>query len=233
MTGWIGEESYFVTGTDTDVGKTVVAVGLLDAARRVGLSSIGLKPVAAGHDGERDGVPCNADALALLDAATVTLEYAVVNPVLLERPMAPHLAAENEGVRIDATELAQHCRAAVAQPVDIVVVEGAGGWLVPLNEHETMADLVAELCMPVVLVVGMRLGCLNHALLTAADIRARGLVLAGWVANCIDPDMPGLPENIDTLRSRLDAPLIGRVRNLGSGDDAADDLDLELLLRHE
>jgi len=225
-------KSYFVTGTDTDVGKTVIAVGLLDAARRAGLRSIGLKPVAAGRDGERDGVPYNADALALLDAATVTLDYAAVNPVLLERPMAPHLAAAIEGVRIDARELAQHCRRAAARPVDIVVVEGAGGWLVPLNERESMADLVTELGMPVVLVVGMRLGCLNHALLTAADIRARGLVLAGWVANCIEPDMAGLQDNIDTLRARLDAPLVGRVQHLGSGDDAADHLDLALLLRH-
>ncbi|MBT8443989.1 MAG: dethiobiotin synthase, partial [Gammaproteobacteria bacterium] len=219
--------------TDTDVGKTVIAVGLLDAARRAGLRSIGLKPVAAGRDGERDGVPYNADALALLDAATVTLDYAAVNPILLKRPMAPHLAAEIEGVRIDASELAQHCRTAISRRVDIVVVEGAGGWLVPLNERESMADLVMELGMPVVLVVGMRLGCLNHALLTAADIRARGLVLAGWVANCIDPDMAGLQDNIDTLRARLDAPLVGRVRHLGRGDDAADDLDLALLLRHE
>ncbi|MFW2404360.1 MAG: dethiobiotin synthase [Gammaproteobacteria bacterium] len=231
--GWSGDQSYFITGTDTDVGKTVVAVGLLDAARRAGLRSIGLKPVAAGRDGERDGVPCNADALALLDAATVKLDYAAVNPVLLERPMAPHLAAEIDGVRIEATELAQQCRAAVAQPVDIVVVEGAGGWLVPLNQRETMADLVAELRMPVVLVVGMRLGCLNHALLTAADIRARGLTLAGWVANCIDPDMAGLQDNIESLRARLDAPLLGRVRHLGRGEDAAADLDLNRLLRHD
>ena len=225
-------KSYFVTGTDTDVGKTVIAVGLLDAARRAGLRSIGLKPVAAGRDGERDGVPYNADALALLDAATVTLDYAAVNPVLLERPMAPHLAAAIEGVRIDARELAQHCRRAAARPVDIVIVEGAGGWLVPLNERESMADLVTELRMPVVLVVGMRLGCLNHALLTAADIRARGLVLAGWVANCIEPAMDGLQDNIDALRARLDAPLVGRVPHLGGGGNAADHLDLALLLRH-
>lgn len=222
----MARNAYFVTGTDTGVGKTVVAVGLLNAARRAGLTTIGLKPVAAGADGERDGVAGNGDALALQDAATVDLDYASVNPVLLSRPLAPHIAAERDGVRIDVAELATRCRAAVDNEVDLVIAEGAGGWLVPLNDTETMADLVLELRLPVILVVGMRLGCLSHALLTSVAIRDVGLRLAGWVANCNESDMEALTDNVDALRARLPAPLLGRIPRLGPGEDAADYLDI-------
>jgi len=222
--------AYFVTGTDTDVGKTVVAVGLLHAARRAGRSTIGLKPVAAGGDAERDGSAYNGDALALQDAATVALDYAAVNPVLLSRPLAPHIAAEHDGVRIEVADLAAAYRAVTANGADVVIVEGAGGWLVPLNDTQTMADLVRELALPVILVVGMRLGCLNHALLTSAAIRGAGLRLAGWVANCKETDMAALAENVETLRGRLRAPLLGCLPCLGEDDEAADYLDLEALL---
>ena len=227
------KNAFFITGTDTDAGKTVIAVGLLTAARRAGLSAIGLKPVAAGCDGERDGVAFNADALALLDASTLEVDYATVNPVLLKEPMAPHVAAEKDGVHIEVKTLADRVRRALAREAELIVVEGAGGWLVPLNARETMADLVAKLDLPVILVVGMRLGCLNHALLTAADIRGRGLALAGWVANCIDPGMAAQRENVEALSDRLDAPMVGRVRHHDSPSAVADDLDLGVLLDHD
>lgn len=230
MTGRVDHNAYFVTGTDTGVGKTVVAVGLLHAARRAGLTTIGLKPVAAGADSERGGVTGNGDALALQDAATLDLDYATVNPVLLSRPLAPHIAAERDGVRIDVADLATRYRAAVGNDADLVVVEGAGGWLVPLNDMETMADLVVELGLPVILVVGMRLGCLNHALLTSVAIRDAGLRLAGWVANCHDGDMEALADNVDALRARLPAPLLGRIPLLGAAKDAADHLDLGVVV---
>jgi len=226
----MAHKAYFVTGTDTGVGKTVVAVGLLNAARRAGRRAIGLKPVAAGGDAECDGSVCNGDALALQEAATVVLDYAAVNPVLLSRPLAPHIAAEQDGIQVEVADLAARCRAVMDNVADIVIVEGAGGWLVPLNDSETMADLVVELRLPVILVVGMRLGCLNHALLTAAAIRDAGLPLAGWVANCHDGEMDAMAENLATLRGRLPAPMLGCLPRLGGDDDAADHLDLEALL---
>lgn len=222
--------AFFVTGSDTGVGKTLIATALLRAAARGGLRTIGMKPVAAGLDGERAGAAYNRDALALRDAATIDLDYATVNPVLLRRAMAPHVAAAIEGIELRVAELARHCRGVLRTDADLVIAEGAGGWLVPLNDTETMADLVSELGLPVILVVGMRLGCLNHALLTAAAIRARGLALAGWVANCMTVDMPALDENIDSLRARLGAPLLGCVPRVADADAAAACLDLRVLL---
>jgi len=221
--------AYFITGTDTDVGKTLVATGLLDAARRLGLDTIGLKPVAAGVDGQHGGAAGNVDAVALRAAATTELDYAAVNPVLLKWSVAPHIAAAAEGVRIDVAEVATQCRRALAIPHDLAVIEGAGGWLVPLNETETCADLCIALELPAILVVRMKLGCLNHALLTAAAIRAAGGTLAGWVANCADADMPAQRENIDALRQRMAAPLLGCIPRLGVGDTAAGYLDLDTL----
>ena len=221
--------AYFVTGTDTGVGKTIIATGLLGAARSLGLKTIGLKPVAAGCHGERDGVAYNNDALALQDAATMSLDYAAVNPLLLPRPVAPHVAAAEADVHIDVAELAAHFLRVTDSDADLVVVEGAGGWLVPLNDDETLADLCIVLELPVIMVVGMQLGCLNHALLTAAAIHGVGLTLAGWVANCADGEMEALDANIDALQARLSAPLLGRVPHLGADDEAAAYLDINLL----
>ena len=215
--------AFFVTGTDTGVGKTRVAVGLLHAARAAGRTTAGLKPVAAGAEGEP---PANADALALQAAATVCLDYAIVNPVLLRRAIAPHVAAAEECVALDVADIVTRCEPAFAAAADFMVVEGAGGWLVPLNERETMADLCVALDAPVVLVVGMRLGCLNHALLTAAAIRAAGLPLAGWVANACAPGMDAFEANLATLRERLPAPLLGVVPHLAAADDASAYLDI-------
>lgn len=224
MTG----RAYFVTGTDTGVGKTRIATGLLDAARRAGLRTVGLKPVAAGIDGESGGHDFNADALALRDAATIELDYPSVNPFLLRRPIAPHIAAALEGRSTSVADLVTHCRRLLDEPFDLAVIEGAGGWLVPLNERETLADVCAELEVPVILVVAMRLGCLNHALLTAAAIRSAGLSLAAWVANCPD-SMDVADENVAALVDRLDAPLLGRVPRLADDASAADHLDLGAL----
>jgi dethiobiotin synthetase len=210
--------AFFVTGTDTGVGKTLAAAALLRAAAARGLRTIGLKPVAAGaalHAGRR----VNDDALLLQAAATVVLPYEQVNPVLLERPMAPHLAAAEEGVRLEVAAIAAACREAARAGHDLLLAEGAGGWLVPLGERETMADLAVALGWPVLLVVGMRLGCLNHALLTAEAVRARGLALAGWIANSAWPAMPALVENVAALDQRLGAPRLGLLPWLGAEPD--------------
>jgi dethiobiotin synthetase len=207
--------AFFLTGTDTGVGKTLIAAALLRVAAAQGLRSVGIKPVAAGCV-ERDGQAVNEDALLLQSQASVALPYREVNPVALRIAMAPHLAAAAEGVRLEIAPLARHCRSMAARGYDFLLAEGAGGWLVPLNENETMADLAAELGWPVILVVGMRLGCLNHALLSAQSIRAAGLRLAGWVANSPWPAMPALAENIACLVARLDAPCLGEIPFLGS-----------------
>jgi dethiobiotin synthetase len=211
---------FFVTGTDTGVGKTLVATALLHAAGARGLRTLGLKPVAAGCSGSA-GRRVNEDALALQAAATVRLDYGQVNPLALGQAIAPHLAAAAEGLRLEVAPLARAVRSTAAVPHDLLLAEGAGGWLVPLNERETMGDLAAALGWPVILVVAMRLGCLNHALLTAAAVRAAGLSLAGWVANCAGAPMAALEANVSTLQTRLGARLIGCVPWLGAAAGAA------------
>ena len=220
-------EALFVTGTDTGIGKTLVASALLVLAARRGLRSLGLKPLASGADATADGLR-NPDALALQALASERLPYAEVNPVVLQPAIAPHIAAGDAGVKLDARGLAGACRAVLARPHDLAVIEGAGGWRVPLNARETLADVARLLDCPVVLVVGMRLGCINHALLSAEAIRADGLVLAGWVANALEPDMPRLADNLATLEQRLGAPCLGRVPHLApvSPEAAADHLRL-------
>lgn len=199
----------FVTGTDTGVGKTVIACGLLRVLAEEGLRAIGFKPVAAGADRTPEGLR-NEDALLLARASSVHRPYDEINPVVLEPAIAPHIAAASVGVSIDVAALAAgHGR--LAGHADVIVTEGAGGWLVPTGPDATLADLAVRLGHPVVLVVGMRLGCINHALLSAAAIRASGLRLAGWVDNLIDPGMPALEENLATLEARLGAPRIGTV----------------------
>jgi len=227
-------QGYFVTGTDTGVGKTLVAAGLLVAAGECGMQTLGIKPVATGCVAAATGSgtgPVNDDALALQSAASIAVDYAMVNPVALAAPIAPHLAAARSGIRIRAGELAAHCRRVYAEcAAQFMVVEGAGGWSVPLNETETMADLCAELGLPVILVVGMQLGCLNHALLTAQAVRAAGLPLAGWVANCMEAEMEELAGNLQSLRNRLAAPPLGVIPYLGAQahpDRAAEYLQLD------
>ena len=194
----------FVTGTDTGVGKTQVAVALIHALRARGLRVAAMKPVSAGNaPGE-----LNEDVVALLQAANVAVDLRDVNPYAFEPAIAPHIAAQQAGVRIDLDVILESY-GRLAAAADVVVVEGAGGWRVPLNEHEDLADLAQHLALPVVLVVGLRLGCLNHALLTADSIAHRKLPWGGWVGNAIDPDMACQSENVASLRARLPGPCLG------------------------
>lgn len=194
----------FVTGTDTGVGKTRVAVALIRALQAQGLRVAAMKPVAAGSaPGE-----INEDVAALVAAADVAADLDDVNPYSFADPIAPHIAAQESGVRIELDVIAA-AFARLAAAADVVVVEGAGGWRVPLNDREDMADLAQRLGLPVVLVVGLRLGCLSHALLTAESIAARRVPWAGWVGNHIDPAMARQAANVATLRARLPGPCLG------------------------
>ncbi|MFN2308283.1 MAG: dethiobiotin synthase [Gammaproteobacteria bacterium] len=195
---------YFVTGTDTGVGKTLVSQILLHQLRREYARVAGFKPVASGCEMTPEGLR-NSDALALQRASSIALAYATVNPYAFAPAVAPHLAAAAVGVRIDCAQIAAGIEAVAA---DARVVEGVGGWLVPLNRHETVADLAVRLGLPVVLVVGLRLGCLNHALLTVESMRRRAVPIAGWVANQIEPALPWLNGNLDALETRLGLPLL-------------------------
>ena len=201
--------SLFVTGTDTGVGKTLVSTGLLHALAARHLRVVGMKPVAAGTLCV-DGVDSNEDVVALRAASTCRVSPELDNPYLLPDPVSPHIAAARVGVQIDIAHLVA-CHRALVQLADVVVVEGAGGFHVPLSATETGADLAQALGLPVLLVVGLRLGCLNHALLTAEAIRARGLTLAGWVANHVDPSMLAQQDNIAYLQEKLAAPLLATV----------------------
>ena len=201
---------YFVAGTDTDVGKTLIAAGLLCAAGQQGKRTLAIKPVAAGCEVTPDGLR-NGDANLLLAHMTTDLAYSQVNPVAYEPPIAPHIAAQQLGQALQLAPLVEHCRDVLTMPADFAVIEGAGGWRLPLNDHEYLSALPQALNLPVILVVGMRLGCLNHALLTAEAIRRDGLQLAGWVANCVDKQMSCFDENLQTLKDALEAPLLGVV----------------------
>ena len=210
----------FITGTDTGVGKTRVACGMVAALRARGLRVLPMKPIAAGAI-EGPGGWINEDTQALLEAAGLDLDWAPrVTPVLLRAPMAPHIAAAHEHVSLAVAPLVAAAET-LANEADRIVVEGVGGFRVPLNDREDSADLARALALPVVLVVGMRLGCLNHALLTRDAIAAAGLPLAGWVANCVDPGMAVPEENIDALRARLEAPLLGIVPHAPDADARA------------
>lgn len=199
---------YFITGTDTEVGKTVATCALLRALARSGQRVVGMKPVASGCVRNAQGELDNEDVLAHAAASNVQAARALTNPYAFEPPISPHLAAAEAGVRLDIDLLATRYQA-LAATADIVLVEGAGGWLAPLDEQHSMADLAGRLGLPVILVVGMRLGCLNHALLTARAIMASGLPLAGWVANCVDPAMRAREANLAYLDSHIPAPRLG------------------------
>lgn len=207
-------KGFFVTGTDTEIGKTVVSAALIRALERRGFRTVGMKPVASGAACTPDGLR-NDDALCLMRAATVDCAYEDVNPYAFEPPIAPHIAAAETGVAIDFARI-ETCFARLAAAADCVVVEGVGGFRVPLGPDKTVADLAAALALPVVLVVGMRLGCLNHALLGAEAIMRDGLPCAGWVANELHADMPRLDENVATLEARMPMPLIARVPALAN-----------------
>ncbi len=199
----------FITGTDTGVGKTRVATALLRAFARRGLRAVGMKPVAAGCE-RIDGALVSEDVAALVAASNVNLPVDLINPYRFQAAIAPHLAAELAGETISLQKI-RDAYVVLAARADRVVVEAAGGFLVPLNEHEDFGDLARLLELPVLLVVGMRLGCLNHALLTAEAVQRRGLQFAGWVANRLDAQMPAFEQNVHALRERLRVPLLGTI----------------------
>lgn len=201
------KDHYFLTGTDTDVGKTFIACAMLKAAAQRGYSTLGLKPIAAGCEWEGDRL-VNRDAKALIEASAIKLKYSAVNPVALLEPIAPHIAAAKTEVLLSVDILANHSRQCLTN-ANWILIEGAGGWRVPLNAHETLAGLPKALELSVILVVGLKLGCLNHALLTVEAIERDGLSLAGWVANQIDPEMLVVEENFDTLKKSIHAPCLG------------------------
>lgn len=207
----MNKHCYFVTGTDTDVGKTFVSAALLSRARRKGYSTAAYKPVAAGAEISQQGLR-NDDALALMQAANSELNYHDTNPICFESAIAPHIAALDEKVELTVDAIIKQSGPFFAANADFALIEGAGGWRVPLNNHQTLADFARFLDYPVIVVVAMRLGCLSHALLTIEAIVRDGLRVAGWVANTpIDDAMPRYDENVATLESWIDAPLLGRV----------------------
>jgi dethiobiotin synthetase len=213
----------FITGTDTDVGKTYVAVELLKYLARYGFSTIGLKPIATGCQRQAAGL-YNSDALKLQQYATESLPYELVNPIAFVQPVAPHIAAQTQNKSLSRDFILQACFPALNYPADVFVIEGAGGWYLPLNHRQTMAEVVVKWQASVILTVGMRLGCLNHALLTYRAIRQSGAPLLGWVANCIDEQMPYLNENIATLRTMMDCTYLGLIpyNQLAQFDDTLD-----------
>lgn len=212
--------AYFVTGTDTEVGKTTISAGLLQAARRLGLGTLGAKPVASGCE-RVEGALRNSDALALMAQSTRALPYEAINPFAFEPAIAPHIAAQEAGVELKVSTLHPPMREILAEQVDFTLIEGAGGWRVPLSGRENLSDLAVALGLPVILVVGVRLGCINHAVLTAEAIARDGLTLAGWVANIIDPGTSRLDANLITLAERLPAPCLGQVPRLAEPSAAA------------
>ena len=204
---------FFITGTDTGVGKTFVTCALAHALQQRGFTVAPMKPVAAGTI-EVNGIAMNEDVALAMEATGHRFPLHAVNPYCFREAVAPHIAAQHEKIIVDMTVIRTAYRE-LAERADIVLVEGAGGFLVPLSAEESMALIPSALQLPVVLVVGMRLGCINHALLTAEAIRARGLALAGWIANSISPDtMNAYAENLSTLRRLLGAPLIGELPNI-------------------
>ena len=240
--------NYFVTGTDTGVGKTLICCALLHSFAAQGQRVVGMKPVAAGCD---DDEP-NEDVKKLRSAGNVMATYGQINPYSFIHPIAPHIAARNAGVRIDFSRILTFYHELSSQ-ADVVIVEGIGGFKVPLNERQDSAELAQQLDLPMILVVGMRLGCLNHALLTASAIEACGLKLAGWVANVLDADMhhEGTPicyglkpvqnrmlalhDNIAALEQRLAGPLLGVVEYQAQPDArvVAAQLNMESLKKDE
>ncbi len=222
--------SYFVTGTDTGVGKTLISCALLHAFAAQNLRVVGMKPVAAGCDDNDQ----NEDAKQLRASSNILASYGQINPYNFFHPTAPHIAARNAGVSIDFARILTSFRELTSQ-ADVVIVEGIGGFKVPLNEKQDSAELAQQFKLPVILVVGMRLGCMNHALLTSDSIAAYGLRLAGWVANVLDADMHALRDHIAALEQRMDAPLLGVVDYQASPNArvAATQLNIGLLKNNE
>ena len=227
-------KTFFVTGTDTEVGKTFISQALLLAMGVSGLSTTAYKPVAAGCEQTPLGLR-NEDALLLQAACSIELSYDEINPIAFAEPVAPHLAAQNLSQTIILKAINDGFVRLQQKQADVLLVEGAGGWRLPLGadlqgKQQYLSDFAIQHKLPVILVVGIRLGCLNHALLTAEAIRSDGLELAGWVANQIDSNIPYRDENIQSLQKQLNAPFIGSVPKLEEPEQAQEFLDLRSLL---
>jgi dethiobiotin synthetase len=205
-------QHFFITGTDTNVGKTYISVGLLKAFASLGYSTLGIKPIASGCTHNEQQLLRSEDALALQAASSVKLDYSAINLFAFEPPIAPHIAAARINKPLTLKNILHHIQPVLNYPAEIIIVEGVGGWYVPLNHQETMADLIIALQLPVILVVGIRLGCLNHALLTHQAIRNSGLLLAGWVANCATLESEETLEMVNTLQQWLVAPCLGVIQ---------------------
>lgn len=203
-------QAYFITGTDTDAGKTSIAAGLLCAAKQQQRSTLAMKPVASGCEVTAQGLR-NSDALALMAQSTVQLPYSQVNPYAFAPAIAPHIAAQEAGVELSVANLYRATQLIVQEHADFTLIEGAGGWRVPISSAEFLSDFAIALQLPVILVVGVKLGCINHALLTAQAILNDGLELVGWVANVIDPNCARLAENLTTLQQLMPAPCLAEV----------------------
>lgn len=212
-------KGYFITGTDTEVGKTVATVAWMRMLQSEGAKVAGMKPVASGCEQTNEGLR-NSDALAIQSTSSTYMSYELVNPYCFESPIAPHIAAQQAGVQIDLVRILA-CAHQLAEKSDLLLVEGVGGWQVPLGASMMLPDLAKTLGLPVVLVVGLRLGCINHALLSIESIQRAGCELAGWIANHVDPSMQVQQAVMETLIARIKAPLIGVVPYADKPDMAA------------
>jgi len=218
----------FVTGTDTGVGKTYISCALLKALAKKGCSTIGMKPVASGCELSVNGL-VNQDALDIQQAMSLKQDYSKINPFALQTATAPHIAADIEKKILSIASLVQKTRELEILDADALVIEGAGGWQAPLNNAECMSDYAACLTMPVILVVSIKLGCINHALLTIAAIKNKNIPIIGWVANCLDTDMLALTENIDTLKHWITEPCLGVIKK---NQKAEKFLDIETIINY-
>lgn len=224
----MSNNGFFITGTDTEVGKTWCSLGLMSKLQQQGKTVVAMKPVASGCRQTAAGLR-NGDALLLQAQGSVPTDYALINPYAFAPAIAPHIAAEQSGRRIGINTIKQNLQR-LQQQAEMVIVEGVGGWQVPLNENESVADLAKALGLPVILVVGLKLGCINHALLSAESIRSTGCQLAGWIANTINPNMAAMAENIQAIEARIGTPLLGIVpyRDELDASGIADSLSLQM-----
>jgi dethiobiotin synthetase len=204
-------DTVFITGTDTDVGKTFVSCLCLQGLNDFGLKTFAQKPIASGAVADEFGQLRNADALALQQCSSVKRAYSIVNPIVYAAPIAPHIAALHRGENITAALVQEKIISSMQRCADINLIEGVGGWAVPLNNNELLADVIVTLQIPIVLVVGIKLGCLNHAILTSQNIIARNVPFVGWIANCIDANVLAAQANIQTLQSWIARPCLGVV----------------------
>ncbi len=223
---------FFVTGTDTEVGKTFISRTIMHIYEQKRKTCVGFKPVASGCVETPSGLR-NEDALSLQDASTINLRYDEVNPYAFKEAVAPHLAAQRAGRKICLKTISEAYEKLINKQADLTIVEGAGGWRLPLGEKRFMSDFVKQYDIPVVMVVGVRLGCINHACMTAEVIEQDGLKIAGWVANHVDAGMPFLTENVKTLKEHLDMPFLGEVPLVKSPKEAAHYLDVTPLLQFD